>query len=450
VKIGQPVKFLYNVLLYFLIAIGFPVILPLALFSEKRRKTILQRLGLVPLSAAMIRRCSLLSEEKIVWVHALSVGEVLSAVPLVKRLKESSHTINIVFSVSTKTGFDIANQYLNDSVIGIFYFPYDLKFSVKHVAEKIAPAVVVIVETDIWPNFLFEMKKRHTPVVLVNARLSNKSFMGYKRFDFFAKPLFLSFANICTQSVEDARRFQTLGVPSDRMMVTGNIKFDQEFQFLSAEEIEDLRKWMQIKPSQKVLVAGSTHKGEESILLDAFSKMKSEFKDLLLVVIPRDPERAKSVYRIFQTAGFSVRLMKEMEKISEGHRFDVIVVGILGILKKLYAIADIAFIGGSLIACGGHNPLEPALFAKPIIFGQDMSDFKEISKFLVDSGGAVSVHDSASLFEASAILIRDEKKAIEAGESAHQVFKANKGAVDKTLRVVETFLKNPRHPNSNR
>ncbi|MBW1748004.1 MAG: hypothetical protein JRJ34_06270, partial [Deltaproteobacteria bacterium] len=297
------------------------------------------------------------------------------------------HTINIVFSVSTKTGFDIANQYLNDSVIGIFYFPYDLNFSVKHVAEKIAPAVVVIVETDIWPNFLFEMKKRHTPVVLVN----------------------------------------------DRMMVTGNIKFDQEFQFLSAEEIEDLRKWMQIKPSQKVLVAGSTHKGEESILLDAFSKMKSEFKDLLLVVIPRDPERAKSVYRIFQTAGFSVRLMKEMEKISEGHRFDVIVVGILGILKKLYAIADIAFIGGSLIACGGHNPLEPALFAKPIIFGQDMSDFKEISKFLVDSGGAVSVHDSASLFEASAILIRDEKKAIEAGESAHQVFKANKGAVDKTL-----------------
>jgi 3-deoxy-D-manno-octulosonic-acid transferase len=145
VKIGQPVKFLYNVLLYFLIAIGFPVILPLALFSEKRRKTILQRLGLVPLSAGMIRRCSLLSEEKIVWVHALSVGEVLSAVPLVKRLKESSHTKNIVFSVSTKTGFDIANQYLNDSVIGIFYFPYDLNFSVKHVAEKIAPAVVVIV-----------------------------------------------------------------------------------------------------------------------------------------------------------------------------------------------------------------------------------------------------------------------------------------------------------------
>jgi len=422
--------------------IGFPVFLPLALFSEKRRKTILQRLGLVPLPPGMIRRCSLPSDAKIVWVHALSVGEVISAVPLVKRLKERSHTRHIVFSASTKTGFDIANQYFNDSVKGIFYFPYDLKFSVKHVVEKIAPDVVVIVETDIWPNFLFEMKKRQTPVVLVNARLSNKSFTGYKRFDFFAKPLFLSFANICTQSVEDANRFQALGVPSHRTMVTGNIKFDQEFQFLSTEEIEDLRKWLQIQPSQKVLVAGSTHNGEESILVDAFSKMKNEFKDLLLVVIPRDPERAKSVYRIFQTAGFSVGLMKEMEKPSEGHRFDVMVVGIMGILKKLYAIADIAFIGGSLIACGGHNPLEPALFAKPIIFGQDMSDFAEISKFLMDSGGAVSVHDSASLFEAAAGLLRDPKKAIEMGEKAQQVFNANKGAVEKTLGVVETCLIN--------
>jgi len=420
--------------------IGFPVFLPLALFSEKRRKTILQRLGLVPLPPGMIRRCSLPSDTKIVWVHALSVGEVISAVPLVRRLKERSHTRHIVFSASTKTGFDIANQYFNDSVKGIFYFPYDLKSSVKHVVEKIAPDVVVIVETDIWPNFLFEMKKRQTPVVLVNARLSNKSFTGYKRFDFFAKPLFLSFANICTQSVEDAHRFQALGVPSHRTMVPGNIKFDQEFQFLSTEEIEDLRKCLQIQPSQKVLVAGSTHSGEESILVDAFSKMKSEFKDLLLVVIPRDPERAKSVYRIFQTAGFSVGLMKEMEKTSEGHRFDVMVVGLMGILKKLYAIADIAFIGGSLVACGGHNPLEPALFGKPIIFGQDMSDFAEISKFLMESGGAVSVHDSASLFEAAAELLRDSKIAMEMGEKAYQVFNANKGAVEKTLEVVETCL----------
>jgi 3-deoxy-D-manno-octulosonic-acid transferase len=240
--------------------------------------------------------------------------------------------------------------------------------------------------------------------------------------------------------VEDAKRFQALGVPSNRIMVTGNIKFDQEFQFLSAEEIEDLRKWMQIQPSQKVLVAGSTHKGEESILLDAFSMMKNDFDDLLLIVTPRDPKRARSVYRIFESAGFSVSLMKEMEKISAGKRFDVIVVDILGILKKLYAIADIAFIGGSLVDCGGHNPLEPAIFSKPIIFGQDMSDFDEISKMLVESGGAVRVHDANSIFEAVAMLIRDDNKAIKMGQRALQVFKANKGAVEKTLKVVEAYL----------
>ena len=434
-------RFLYNILLYFFVIIGFPVCLPLVLLSEKRRKTILQRLGLVPLSPKMMHRRLLISQEKVVWVHALSVGEVLSAVPLVKRLKENSHTRHIVFSASTKTGFEIANQNLDDLVVGIFYFPYDLKFSVKHVVEKIAPDIVVIVETDIWPNFLFEMKKRQTPVLLVNARLSNKSFMGYKRFIFFAKPLFLSFATICTQSLEDAKRFQSLGVPSSRVRVTGNIKFDQEFQAPSTEEIENLRKRMQIQPVQKVLVAGSTHKGEESILLEAFFKMKSEFKDLILVVIPRDPERASSVYRMFQTTGFSVCLKKEMEEMPESRRFDVIVVGILGILKKLYAIADVAFIGGSLIARGGHNPLEPALFAKPVIFGQDMSDFKEISSMLLKSGGAFRVHDAATLFGAVAILLRNPREAVSMGKKAHQVFMANKGAVENTSEVVETCLK---------
>lgn len=187
-------------------------------------------------------------------------------------------------------------------------------------------------------------------------------------------------------------------------------------------------------------MAGSTHKGEESILLEAFSMMKNDFDDLLLVVTPRDPKRAMSVYRIFESAGFSVSFMKKMEKISAGKRFDVIVVDILGILKKLYAIADIAFIGGSLVDCGGHNPLEPAIFSKPIIFGQDMSDFDEISQMLVESGGAVRVHDANSIFEAVVMLIRDDNKAIKMGQRALQVFKANKGAVEKTLKVVEAYL----------
>jgi len=439
-SLNKNLILLYNILFFIVVVLGFPFIIPVVLLSEKRRQTVLKRLGFTSLPDEFLQSRMRHPGKKPIWVHALSVGEVLSAAPLVKGLRNFFDTEDIIFSVSTKTGFEIASEHLRDSVDAIFFFPYDIKFSVKHITGKLNPSLVIIVETDIWPNFLFEMKKRNTPVIFVNARLSKSSFVGYKRLGFFTKPLFFCFANICTQSVEDAKRFQALGVPSNRMMVTGNIKFDQEFQFLSAEEIEDLRKWMQIQPSQKVLVAGSTHKGEESILLDAFSMMKNDFDDLLLIVTPRDPKRAMSVYRMFESAGFSVSFMKEMEKISAGKRFDVIVVDILGILKKLYAIADIAFIGGSLVDCGGHNPLEPAIFSKPIIFGQDMSDFDEISQMLVESGGAVRVHDANSIFEAVAMLIRDDNKAIKMGQRALQVFKVNKGAVEKTLKVVEAYL----------
>ena len=439
-SLNKNLIILYNILFFIVVVLGFPFIIPVVLLSEKRRQTVLKRLGFTSLPDEFLQSRMRHPGKKPIWVHALSVGEVLSAAPLVKGLRNFFDTEDIIFSVSTKTGFEIASEHLRDSVDAIFFFPYDIKFSVKHITGKLNPSLVIIVETDIWPNFLFEMKKRNTPVIFVNARLSKSSFVGYKRLGFFTKPLFFCFANICTQSMEDAKRFQALDVPSNRITVTGNIKFEQEFQPLPADEIEKLRQWMNIQQSQKVIVAGSTHKGEESILLEAFSMMKNDFNDLLLVVTPRDPKRAMSVYRMFESAGFSVSFLKEMEKISAGKRFDVIVVDILGILKKLYAIADIAFIGGSLVDCGGHNPLEPAIFSKPIIFGQDMSDFDEISKMLVESGGAVRVHDANSIFEAVAMLIRDDNKAIKMGQRALQVFKANKGAVEKTLKVVEAYL----------
>ena len=432
--------FLYNTLYFLLIVMGFPVIVPIMLASEKRRKTVLQRLGLVSLPAEIILRKSLLPEKKNLWIHALSVGEALSAVSLVKRLRKDSDKRNIVFSVTTKTGFDIANKYLKDVVDALFYFPYDLAFSVKNVAKKIDPTLVVIVETDIWPNFLFEMEKRKIPVVLVNARLSGKSFIGYKRLGFITRSLFLCFTNVCTQSIEDAVRFQKLGVPGDRITVTGNVKFDEEASNLSVEEIDRWKQSFHIRNSQKILVAGSTHPGEESILLDVISRMKNHGVDLVLVVAPRDPQRARSLYRMFHSAGFSVGLMKELQEISGQKRLDVIIIDKLGILKTLYAIADVAFVGGSLIDRGGHNPLEPAAFKKPIIFGQDMSDFEDISKMMLEANGAVRVRDANELYNVATLLIQKDTKASEVGENAHQVFIANKGAVEKTLKVIKEYL----------
>jgi 3-deoxy-D-manno-octulosonic-acid transferase len=433
---------LYNTLLFIAVTISFPVIIPIVIFSEKRRKTVLQRLGLVSKTSKLRQGRRRHSENRPIWVHALSVGEVISAVPLVSSLKNRFKDHDIVVSVSTKTGFEMASKHFKESVSTIFFYPYDLLFSVKYVTASIAPAIVIIVESDIWPNFLFEMKKRNVPVILANARLSKRSFSGYKRFNFFMRHVFLSISKVCTQSITDAQRFRRLGIPSSKILVAGNFKFDQKCDSISSGEIESLRRSINLKPFQKILLAGSTHKGEERILLDAFSKIKKEFADLLLVVAPRDPDRAKSVSRIFKSAGFSTILMKELENKAPGERYDVVVVDAIGILKRLYALADVAFVGGSLVNCGGHNPIEPASFSKPIIFGKDMSDFERVSRMLLASKGAVQVEGAEDLCEAITMIIGDSNTAQRMGESAFKIFCSNKGAVEKTVKVVESFSQN--------
>ncbi|MCP4107100.1 MAG: 3-deoxy-D-manno-octulosonic acid transferase [Desulfobacteraceae bacterium] len=419
---------LYNILIFIVIIIAFPVLLLIVLLSDKRRKTALQRMGLTQLPHSSL--------SSPIWVHALSVGETLSAAPLVKQLKEHFRDRNIVFSVSTKTGFEIANEIIKQHADAVFFFPYDFIFSVKHIINKTDPCLVVIVETDIWPNFLSEMKKRDIPVFLVNTRLSKKSFSGYKRFSFFIKPVFMKLAKICTQSQEDARRFENIGIPPSLITVTGNIKFDQESDPVSDTEIKNMRQSMKIESSQKIILAGSTHEGEETILLDVFSRLRKKYDDILMI-IPRDPDRGRAVCRISESLGFSSAMMSELDKTDANIKNDVIVVNVIGILRKLYSVADIAFIGGSLVNFGGHNPLEPAVFSKPIIFGPYMSDFAQISEILLESGGAVQVKDADNLYETAEIFLTDTGKAKRVGDQAFKIFCSNKGAVERTLKVLE-------------
>jgi 3-deoxy-D-manno-octulosonic-acid transferase len=232
-----------------------------------------------------------------------------------------------------------------------------------------------------------------------------------------------------------------LGIPSNMISTTGNIKFDQPYDPVSEKEIEILKQSMNIQQVKKILMAGSTHEGEESILIDAFSRIRKDFADTVLILVPRNPERARSILKLCKSAGFLSILMKNFENIDEDEKFDVIVVDVIGILKRLYAIADVAFVGGSLVDLSGHNPLEPATFSKPIIFGQYMSDFAHISQMLVDSGGAVQVENANSLYETIVDILSDSDKARNTGEKAFRVFNANKGAVEKTLKVIEYQLK---------
>ena len=432
---------LYNIILLLGLILGSPVIVPLVLTSKKRRATALKRLGVGVTSGKHGHFERRDSGKQVLWVHALSVGEVVSAVPLVKAIKERFKKAEICFSASTLTGFETATDLLKADVRQLFYFPFDLIFSVRAVANSIQPDLVIVVETDIWPNFLMEMKRRRVPVLLVNARLSEESFKGYRRLFHFFENVLSGFSKICAQSEQDAQRFISLGVKKRDIAVTGSVKFDQVYESDTREDIERLRRQLRILPEQKVFLAGSTHEGEEKILIDVFRQIKKRPEECRFIVVPRNPERALPVRKLFEEAGFTVRLFNKFVVRDTEIDYDVLIVDVIGVLRKLYTLADIAFVGGSLVPSGGHNPIEPAAFSKPILFGPDMSDFEDISRMLLDSGGAISVRNTKGLYEAAAELLSDKKKAHEMGSSAFNVLNANKGALERTLNIVLRYLK---------
>ncbi len=433
-------QILYNTLMFVFFLLGWPLILFQTAASRKRRKTFLHRLGLMPFPRGIFSGKASSKKENPIWVHALSVGEVLSAIALVKQLRDAFKDKKIIFSVSTLTGFEIANRFLGESVEAITYFPYDILFSVKRAVKKIDPDFVVIVESDIWPNFLYEIKRKAIPVFLVNARLSDRSFSAYKRFSFLAASLFSVFDKICAQSTNDTGRFRHLGISADRLVTTGNIKFDQEFDPLGKDEIDALRQQLGIKSGQKVWIAGSTHEHEETILLEAYRRLKRMFPDLLLIIAPRNVGRSKSVKSIYENAGFASVLMQDISRHDSRTALDVIIIDTIGILRKLYALGDIAFIGGSLMNLGGHNPLEPAVFSKPVLFGTNMSNFKAISNMLLENNGACMISDAQTLLEAAESLLKDYHKAQTMGQNAYKTFYSNMGAVKNTIRTIQDHL----------
>jgi len=424
---------LYNVLFFAIATLSFPLFFVHVLTSPKRKKTFFRRLGFQCLKPS--------NGIRPLWVHALSVGEVLSSVPLVRAIRKRCPRQPLVVSVSTLTGHGIAETVFGNDIDSLFYFPYDFLWSVRKMIKKIDPAVFFLVESDIWPNFLFDMKRKGKPVVLVNGRISPRSFRGYKRFHCFIRAVFSWISVICVQSRADAERFKLLGVSSDKVCVAGNVKFDQTVDAVPHDDVRRMRARLRIKPNQKVVLAGSTHEGEEVVFLDTFFRLKKVFGSIVLVVVPRDPQRSNTVCKMVSSFRGTSATVSELEpEVSVGPR-DVIVVDTIGVLSRLYALADVAFIGGSLVAAGGHNPLEPAAFAKPIIFGPDMSDFASVAEMLLDNGGAIQVEGEEALFRAIKGLFDDKELAEATGRRALQVFQSNKGAVEKTIRASEAFLK---------
>lgn len=432
---------LYNILLYLCTAILWPVFFFAALASAKRRQTMRHRLWLSqPYPKFQTQKTS--SHHHSIWIHALSVGEVLSAIPLTHRLLKQYPEKSVVFTASTLTGYHTAQRHL-ESTCRILFFPLDFHFSVNRAIAHINPELVVLVETDIWPNFIHEMKKRDIPVFLANARLSRKTLRGYRRFSFFFMPMLLSLSKICVQSETDFNRYQRIGIPDEKLRLTGNLKFDQPITSFSHAKKKALMQSINLTTHHKVIVAGSTHEGEEAILLSIFNELKLSWSNLKLFLAPRDPKRSANIRHLAETMGHVTVALSDLMEASEKPIYDVLVVDVLGVLRDIYAVSDIAFVGGSLVACSGHNPLEPAAYAKPVLFGPDMSDFLDMSKTMLAERGAMTVFNKESLKEAITQLLSDPSHAAAMGRAAHRMFETNKGAVNKTISVIESYLESP-------
>ncbi len=408
-----------------------------AMISRKRRHTVFHRLGGAAMSASSLKHVSQLRP---IWVHALSVGEVLSAARFTKALKHRCSGQSIVFSASTLSGFETARQLLENDVDAVIYFPYDLMSSVRSAIKRIFPCLMIIVETDIWPNFLFEMKKYAIPVILLNARLSDRSFSGYSRLRCCMTPIFRCFSGIGAQTRRDADRFHALGIPASRITVTGNLKYDPLTDAAFSETVLRLKETLAIPAGRKCIVAGSTHPGEEAILLSAFSRLKTVMPDLFMILAPRDVERAESVYDMVVARGFRATPLTRMPQADFP---DVVIVNTIGQLNALYAFSDVAFVGGSLMDYGGHNPLEPAASGKPVLFGPHVGDVAESCTKLLAAGAARTVTSEAELFDAIRFLLAAPDVAARMGENALQVVHANQGVLERALELVSTHMGTP-------
>lgn len=424
--------FLYNAIVNTIFFGGIPVILPMVLLSTKRRPTFFRRLGFktgVPEKEPGKRR---------LWIHALSVGEVRSSYPLLKMLSQTADDMEIIFTATTKTGLATAKELFSNAMFstvkGVAYFPFDSNFAVSRVGSLVDPDAVVIVETDLWPNFLLHMSKRRIPVFLVNARLSQKSFKGYARFGFLFSPVLSCFSKIGVQTADDLDKFQRLGVDPGRLMVTGNMKFDQKVSDDFPHEVTLFADLLKTDIRTRILIAGSTHEREEEIVIRSFSSLQEKFPGLVLIIAPRDPKRAAQISRMLEKKHTAHLLTSRVFSEHSGCR--IFIVDRMGLLAPLYSVCDAAFVGGSLVKEGGHNPLEPAAWAKPVLFGPHMDDFVAAAELLTRNGAAWMVNDESELAEKVESLLTNEPLKHEMGAMSRKVFMENRGAVYRTIGIL--------------
>ena len=369
------------------------------------------------------------------WVHAVSVGEVNAAVPLIEALMRRYPDAPMVVTTVTPTGSERVQKLFGERVFHV-YLPYDLPASVKRFLDRIRPRFAVIMETEIWPNLFITCRERAIPIVVTNARLSERSLRGYGPVRPLARRAIRCASFVAAQSPLDAERLRALGAAVSRLAVIGNLKFDMPVPASLADSGEQLRRgWGRRRP---VWIAASTHEGEEMPVLKAHTAILQRYPDALLLIAPRHPERFRPVVGACRSLGFTTRTRSEDEVADE--RCQCFVVDTMGELLHFYAAADIAFVGGSLEPIGGHNLLEPAALGKPVIVGPHTFNTEEVAASLIEAEAVLRVENAEQLGAAVIRLLTREDQRHAMGRAAQAVLERERGAVERTLRIVEQVL----------
>ena len=423
---------LYSIATLVLFIAASPYFLYQALRHGKYIGSIGQRLGYLAVSFN-------LDGDESIWVHAVSVGEVLSARPLISELRARYPKLRLFLSTTTLTGQQLARRSVSD-VDAVFYFPFDWTFTARRTLNVVKPRLFVMIETEIWPNLLRECRRRGIKTVMVNGRISYRSFPRYRMIRPFIKRVLADIDRFCMQGEETSRRLIELGADPARVTVTGSLKFDSlERLPTPGRGPERVLRFFRVPQSRPVIVAGSTLKGEEEPVIHAFNRMRAAGTNAMLIIAARHPERFTDVERLCRQEGLAVVRRTELPIDSEP-RADAVVLDTIGELAQLYQIATVVFVGGSLVPSGGHNILEPALYGKPIVFGPHMENFGEIADTFLSNGAAIQVRSGSELEDTLVSLVGDPVLRARVGAAARALVESNRGARDRTLTVIRDLL----------
>jgi 3-deoxy-D-manno-octulosonic-acid transferase len=401
--------------------------------SRGRPPALAERFGYIPPA-----ELSRIGERPVIWLHAVSVGESIAARPLLKALRRRYPAHAIIVSNTTETGRGTAAAFPEKDLC--IYFPFDFLPAVRRALGSLRPELVIIMETEIWPNFTREATARGVPVILANGRISDRSFAGYLRFSWFFRHALQLFSRLCMQTETDCDRIIAIGAPAGRTLRSGNLKYDIPYRHVSRDEKQRLKGQYSIPDGLLVLMAGSTHAGEEQTVIDAFRKLLPLFDGLFLVLVPRHPERAGEVATLLERSGIPFRRRSALPGPEGFRNGEALLVDTVGEMMGLYALSDVAFVGGSLVPTGGHNLLEPASLGVPSVFGPHMSNFREIAELVLRYGAGVQVESAEGLTESFRTLLTSAELRQVLGQNGLKLMRDNGGATERHLEIIAEYL----------